>query len=73
MHNNGIGIPQYSILECKNGKVNIEIRNVNYSREELKNKIKQVGGTYPEAKIWQNLCYQTLIHTEDIRKGNTIW
>lgn len=69
MHNNGIGIPQYSILECKNGKVNIEIRNVDYSREELKNKIKQVGGTYPEAKIWQNLCYQTLIHTEDIRKG----
>ena len=55
-------------IEYKNGKVKVEIRNIDYSREELKNKIKQVGGTYPEAKVWQNLCYQTLTHTEDVRR-----
>lgn len=51
MHNNGIGIPQYSILECRSGKVNVEIRNVNYSKEELKNKIKQVGRNLSRSKI----------------------
>lgn len=68
MHNNSIGMPQYSILECKNGKVNIEIRNVNYSREKLKDKIKKDGGVYPEAKVWQNLCYTTLLGSKDIRR-----
>lgn len=68
MHNNEIGISQYSILHCKNGKVAVEIRNVDYSKEELKTKIQQQGGAYPEARLWQNLCYYTLVDKEDIRK-----
>lgn len=68
MHNNGIGKSQYTILTCENGKVSIEPRTIDYDKKELKKKIKDVGGVYPEARIWQNLCYYTIATGEDIRK-----
>lgn len=68
MHNNGIGKGQYTILTCKNGKVSIKPRTIDYDKKELKKKIEAVGGVYPEARIWQNLCYYTIANGKDIRR-----
>lgn len=41
MHNNGIGKPQYTIITCENGKVELEVRTIDYDKEELKNRIQK--------------------------------
>lgn len=67
MPNNGIGKGQYTILNCENGKVTVDIRTIDYNKEQLKNKILKAGGLYPEARVWQNLNYYTLVKGENIR------
>lgn len=68
MHNNKLSKSQYTILNCNNGKVQLEIRTINYDVNKLKERIQETGGTYKEAKIWQNLCYYTVATGQDIRK-----
>lgn len=67
MHNNEISKPQYTIITCENGKVKLEVRTVDYDKEELKKRIQDVGGLYKESYEWQNMCYYTLITGKDIR------
>lgn len=67
MHNNQIGKPQYTILDCKNGMVEVQMRTIEYNKERLKEEIQKAGGVYPEARIWQNLCYYNLVTGKDIR------
>lgn len=66
MHNK-TGKAQYTILECKNGIAEVESRNIVYDKEELKRRIQLNGGVYPEARIWQNLCYYSVASGEDVR------
>lgn len=68
MHNNALGKSQYTILTCEKGKVKVEPRTIDYDINILKEKIKQNGGMYKEAKMWQNLCYCTIATGHDIRK-----
>lgn len=68
MHNNKLGKAQYTILDCKNRTVKLEIRTLNYDVNKLKKRIEENGGTYKEAKLWQNLCYYTVESGQDIRK-----
>lgn len=68
IHNNEIGKPQYTILNCENGQVTLEIRTLEYDIEKLKEKIIEAGGLYPEARIWQNLNFLTLVKGRDIRR-----
>lgn len=68
IHNNGIGKAQYTILSCENGQVDVEIRTLEYDVQRLKNKIIEVGGVYPEARIWQNLNFLTILNGKDIRR-----
>lgn len=44
MHNNGIGKPQYTIITCENGKPELEVRTVDYDKEELKKRIQKRRG-----------------------------
>lgn len=64
---NKIGKAQYTILECKNSAVEVQTRDISYNKEELKRRIQLRGGVYPEARIWQNLCYYSVASGEDIR------
>lgn len=41
MHNNGIGKPQYTIITCENGKASLDIRTIDYDKEELKKRIQK--------------------------------
>ena len=41
MHNNGIGKPQYTIITCENGKASLEVRTIDYDKEELKKRIQK--------------------------------
>lgn len=68
MHNNEIAKPQYTIITCENGKAKLEVRTIDYNKEELKKRIKARGGLYKESYCWQNLCYYTLVTGTDIRK-----
>lgn len=67
MHNNKIGKPQYTIIHCNKGKVRIEPRTVCYDIKMIEKKIQAKGGGYPEARIWQNLCYYSIVSGKDIR------
>lgn len=67
IHNNEIGKPQYTILNCENGQVTVEIRTLEYDIEELRKRIIEVGGVYPEARVWQNLNFLTNLKGKDIR------
>lgn len=66
MHNS-TSKAQYVILTCEEKKVSVEIRDIEYDKEKLKNRIIQSGGLYPEARIWQNLCYYSIASGIDIR------
>lgn len=66
MHN-GTGKAQYTIIDCKNGSVRVESRDIVYDKEELKRRIQENGGVYPEARIWQNLCYCSIVNKKDTR------
>lgn len=68
IHNNQIGKPQYTILNCENGQARVEIRTLEYDVQRLKEKIIQVGGLYPEARVWQNLNFLTILKGKDIRR-----
>ncbi|MBO5479397.1 MAG: metallophosphoesterase family protein [Clostridia bacterium] len=68
IHNNGIGKAQYTILTCKNGQVSLEHRTLEYDTKMLEERIKRVGGLYPEARIWQNLNLLTIVRGKDIRR-----
>lgn len=68
MHNNEMGKPQYTILTCENGQVNVQPRTLEYDVEKLKEKIIHIGGLYPEARIWQNLNVLTIVEGKDIRR-----
>lgn len=41
MHNNGIGKPQYTIITCENGKASLEVKTIDYDKEELKKRIQK--------------------------------
>lgn len=68
IHNNEIGKPQYTILNCENGQVTVEIRTLEYDIEELRKRIIEVGGVYPEARVWQNLNFLTILKGKDVRR-----
>lgn len=68
MHNNALGKSQYTILTCEKGKVKVEPRTIDYDVNILKERIQENGGTYKEAKMWQNLCYCTIATGHDIRR-----
>lgn len=70
MHNNGLNVPQYTILTCENKKIQIEFRNVTYEIEDLKKEIL-TSDILKEAPTWQNLCLATLLKGQDIRSNFT--
>lgn len=68
MHNNTVSKPQYTILDCKDGIVKVYTRTLEYDKEKLKETIYNVGGVYPEARIWQNLCFYDISTGKDLRR-----
>lgn len=65
MHDKYI-VSEYMIIEYEDGKLNFIKRQVNYNKEELKEKIEQTEllKKYP---TWVNLCYSTVKKGIDIR------
>ena len=68
MHNNELGKAQYTILTCEQGHVKVEPRTLDYDINILKNRIRENGGVYKEARTWENLCYCTIAMGKDIRQ-----
>lgn len=68
MHNNESNHPQYAILECYDGKVKVQKRMIDYSKEELKKQIRQTGVLEKTVGIWTNFCYYCLETGIDLRE-----
>lgn len=73
MINDGsVGLPRYStdaqyvIINYEVGKISIQLKEVSYDKEKLKEKISQFVGL-KDSYIWMNLSYYDVLYNEDIR------
>lgn len=72
INDGSVGLPRYStkaqyvIINYEEGKISIQLKEVSYDKEKLKEKISQFVGL-KDTYIWMNLSYYDVLYNEDIR------